>query len=127
MINRIISFCLWTEGNSWKLQKLHDILHLLITLVFFWHASQYDAGPGERLLKDFFKDVARRSQQRGEGVFIGQVARRMHKKMVLSKAIAITHALEHLPSNDVDTATSDGNGNENVISFPEKQAYTLRY
>jgi hypothetical protein len=127
MINRIILFCPRNEGNSWKLQKLHNILHLLITLVFFWHASQYDAGPGEHLLKDFFKDVARRSQQQGNGVFIGHVASWMHEKMVLCMASAITHALEHLPSNDVDPATSDGSISDNVISFPEKQAYTWRY
>jgi hypothetical protein len=81
MINRIILFCPRTEGSGWKLQKLHDILHLPVTLVFFWHASQYDAGPGKHLLKDFFKDEARRSQQRGDDVFIDQVARRMHEKM----------------------------------------------
>jgi len=127
MINRIISFCPQDEGNGWKLQKLHDILHLPIALVFFRHASQYDAGPGECLLKDFFKEVARRSQQRGDGVFIGQVARQMHEKMVLSKASAVTHALERIPSNDVDTATSNGNVSENDMSFPEKPAYTLQY
>jgi hypothetical protein len=127
MINRIISFCPRNEGNGWKLQKLHDILHLPITLVFFCHASQYNAGPGERLLKDFFKDVARRSQQRGNGVFIGQVARRMHEKMVLCRASAITHALECIPSNDVDHATNNGNVSDSDISFPEKQVYTLHY
>jgi hypothetical protein len=127
MINRIISFCPRNEGNGWKLQKLHNILHLPITLVFFRHASQYDAGPGERLLKDFFKDVARRSQQWGNGVFIGQVARQMHEKMVLCRASAITHALEHIPSNDIDHATNNGNVSNSDISFPEKQAHTLHY
>jgi hypothetical protein len=67
MINRIISFCPWNEGNGWKLQKLHDILHLPITLVFFWHASQYDARSGERLLKDFFKDVASKKKSTSNG------------------------------------------------------------
>jgi hypothetical protein len=95
--------------------------------VFFWHASQYDARPGKHLLKDFFKDVARRSQQWGNGVFIGQVASRMHEKMVLCRASAIMHALEHLPSNDVDPATSNGSISNNDISFPEKQVYTLWY
>jgi hypothetical protein len=95
--------------------------------VFFRHASQYDAGPGEQLLKDFFKDVARRSQQRGNGVFIGQVARRMHEKMVLCRASAVTHALERIPSNDVDHATNNGNVSNSDISFPEKQAYALHY
>jgi hypothetical protein len=127
MINRIISFCPRNEGNGWKLQKLHNILHLPITLVFFSHASQYDAGPGERLLKDFFKDVARRSQQWGNGVFIGQVARQMHEKMVLCRASAVTHALERIPSNDIDHATNNGNVSNSDISFPEKQAYTLHY
>jgi hypothetical protein len=127
MINRIISFCPWNEGNGWKLKKLHDILHLLITLVFFWHALQYDARPGEHLLKDFFKDVSRRSQQWGNGVFIGQVASRIHDKMVRCRASAATHALEHLPSNKVDPAASNGSVSNNDISFPEKQACTLQY
>jgi len=127
MINRIISFCPRNEGNGWKLQKLHDILHLAITLVFYRHASQYDAGSGERLLKDFFKDVAKRSQQRGDGVFMGQVARRMHEKMVLSKASAATHGMERIPRKDVNDVTTDDNIDTNVMSFPEKQAFTLRY
>jgi hypothetical protein len=51
----------------------------------------------------------------------------MHEKMVLSNAIVATHALEHLPSNDVDPATSDCNICNNDISFPENQVYTLQY
>jgi hypothetical protein len=36
-------------------------------LFFFCHAENFDAGTGERHLKDVFKNVARNSQQRGSG------------------------------------------------------------
>jgi hypothetical protein len=35
MMARTIAFCLQEDGNGWKLQKLHEQLHLAIALVFF--------------------------------------------------------------------------------------------
>jgi hypothetical protein len=55
MMARTIAYCLREDGNGWKLQKLHEQLHLVIALVFFRHAQNFDAGSGERLLKDFSK------------------------------------------------------------------------
>jgi hypothetical protein len=65
LVVQIITYCPRQEGNKWKLQKLHELLHFPLMLFLFCHAKNFDAGTGERHLKDVFKDVARNSQQRG--------------------------------------------------------------
>jgi hypothetical protein len=86
MMARTIAFCPREDGNGWKLQKLHEQLHLAIALVFFRHAQNFDAGSGERLLKDFFKKLAQTCQQRGQDTFIHQVSCRHQTLMTLRKA-----------------------------------------
>jgi hypothetical protein len=56
-------------------------------LYLFVHAKNFDAGWGERLLKDFFKRYASRSQERGRDIFISQVAKCAQEKMLLDKAL----------------------------------------
>jgi hypothetical protein len=65
LVAQIITYYPRQEGNKWKLQKLHELLHFPLMLFFFCHAENFDAGTGERHLKDVFKDVARNSQQQG--------------------------------------------------------------
>jgi hypothetical protein len=57
MMARMIAYCPREDSNGWKLQKLHEQLHLVISLVFFNHAQNFDAGSGEWLLKDFLKKI----------------------------------------------------------------------
>jgi hypothetical protein len=61
MMAHTIAYCPREDGNGWKLQKLHEQLHLVIALVFFRHAQNFDAGSGERLLKDFSKNWHKRA------------------------------------------------------------------
>jgi hypothetical protein len=86
MMACMIAYCPREDGNGWKLQKLHEQLHLAIALVFFHHAQNFDAGSGERLLKDFFKKLAQTCQQRGQDTFIHQVSCRLQTLMTLRKA-----------------------------------------
>jgi hypothetical protein len=76
LVHKIVTLCPRKDGNKWKLQKLHDLLHLVSGLYLFVHAKNFDAGRGERLLKDFFKIYASRSQERGRNIFISQVSKR---------------------------------------------------
>jgi hypothetical protein len=76
LVAQIITYCPRQEGNKWKLQKLHELLHFPLMLFFFCHAKNFDAATGERHLKDAFKDVARNSQQRGQDTFLCQVGAR---------------------------------------------------
>ena len=73
LVAQIITYCSRQEGNKWKLQKLHELLHFPLMLFFFPHAKNVDARTGERHLKDVFKDVARNSQQLGQDTFLRQV------------------------------------------------------
>jgi hypothetical protein len=63
LVVQIIMYCPRQEGNKWKLQKLHKLLHFPLMIFFFHHAKNFDAGTGERHLKDVFKNVERDSQQ----------------------------------------------------------------
>ena len=86
MVHRIVTHCPRRKGNGWKVQKLHELLHVVLLLKYYLHCQNFDAGRGERLLKDFFKAPAVTSQQRGQGVFVRQVAKNMQEKMVMDKA-----------------------------------------
>jgi hypothetical protein len=70
LVHKIVTLCPRKDGNKWKLQKLHDLLHLVFGLYLFVHAKNFDAGWGKCLLKDFFKRYASRSQERGRDIFI---------------------------------------------------------
>jgi hypothetical protein len=52
-----ITYCPRQEGNKWKLQKLHELLHFPLMLFFFCHAKNFDAGTRERHLKDVVKKL----------------------------------------------------------------------
>jgi hypothetical protein len=90
MIGRIITYCPRNLGYGWDLQKLHDHLHLVIHLLFFHHAMNWDAGRGEWLLKPFFKDTAITCQQWNTDVFVTQLAARAQEKLALAKALLST-------------------------------------
>ena len=87
MMARLLTYCPRSEGNGWKLQKLHELLHLILHLLSFVHSSNFDASRGERLLKDYFKELARNSQQRGQQIFTEQLAKRFYEKQLIRKAM----------------------------------------
>jgi hypothetical protein len=61
MLAWIQVYCPRNEGRGWKLQKLHEMLHLVIPLKEYCHALNFDTGRGEQLLKVFFKDLAKKT------------------------------------------------------------------
>jgi hypothetical protein len=87
LVHKIVTLCPRKDGNKWKLQKLHDLLHLVFGLYLFVHTKNFDAGWGEHLLKDFSKRYASRSQERGRDISISQVVKRAQEKMLLDKAL----------------------------------------
>jgi hypothetical protein len=94
LVVQIITYCPKQEGNKWKLQKLHELLHFPLMLFFFCHAKNFDAGTGERHLNDVFEDVARNSQQRGQDTFLCQVGARMHEKLIMTMAKQFSVGME---------------------------------
>jgi hypothetical protein len=61
LIARIQVYCPRHDGSGWRLQKLHELLHLVFFLRQYRHASNIDAGRGERLLKDFLRTPQQRA------------------------------------------------------------------
>jgi hypothetical protein len=83
------------------------MLHLVLALVEYCHATNFDAGRGERLLKDFFKELARNSQQRGQAIFTEQLAKRMFEKQLIQKAMdSMSDDFDN--TNDVDEQAESG-------------------
>jgi hypothetical protein len=108
LVAQIITYCPRQEGNKWKLQKLHELLHFPLMLFFFRHAKNFDAVTGERHLKDAFKDVTRNSQQRGQDTFLHQVGARMTKAKQFSVGMAkYYYGKDHNAPSSCDTSNDD--------------------
>jgi len=87
------------SGNGWKIQKFHDLLHLALDIDRFGDPANFDAGPGESMLRIFAKLVAKTAQKRGYFTFLLQTASRAHEFETIQKAMAENYLLD-----DIDEA-----------------------
>jgi len=55
MLSEIKKYIPNNESNRWKLQKFHDMLHILRDMKMFGCPQSWDASPGEHNLIDFAK------------------------------------------------------------------------
>jgi hypothetical protein len=126
------SYCPHKEGNKWKLQKLHEVLHFPLMIFFFCHAENIDAGMDEHHLKDVLKDIACNSQQRGQDTFLSQCATRMHEKLIMTKAKHYSEAMEalciELPT-DIGSHDPPTSGNANGVrhTLPQGRMYIISH
>ena len=44
-------------GYGWKLQKLHELIHILYQMTMFGSLANWDAGPGKSALKTWAKNL----------------------------------------------------------------------
>jgi hypothetical protein len=77
-------------GNGWKLQKFHSLLHVPDDMSRFGSPHNTDTGCGERHLKDFAKKPASTCQKRSHGIFLRQVAFRLHQTSIVARAKRMT-------------------------------------
>jgi hypothetical protein len=114
------------EGNGWRIQKFHEMLHVPDDIVRFGSPRNTDAGPGERSLKHFAKRPARTSQKR-QPVFQGQVCGRLHENASFDKAKRLTDpedewgTLANLVDPD-DVQSPAGDDGEVISKFPTQQS-----
>ena len=76
------------NSANWKLQKFHDFMHLVPNIRMYGSPSNWDAGPGERLLKDFAKKPARNAQKRSMKEFLKQTNNRLREREIISQAMS---------------------------------------
>jgi hypothetical protein len=128
LVAQIIMYCPRQEGNKWKLQKLHELLHFPLMLFFFCHAKNFDAGTGERHLKDVFKDVARNSQQWEQDTFLLQVGARMHEKLIMTKAKQFSVGMaKYYYGKHHNAPSSCGASNDITHTLPHNKMYVISY
>ena len=72
--------------NGWKLQKFHDLLHLIEDMMRHGSPKNFDCGPNESGLRNWAKEPASTSQNRGYEIFIKQVASRLYESNLLAKS-----------------------------------------
>ncbi len=77
------------DGNNWKLQKAHDLLHAARDIVRFGEPSNYDTGPMERGLQAWGKHASRTAQKRGAAKFNMQTASRIAERHCCRKALRV--------------------------------------
>jgi hypothetical protein len=129
LVAQIIMYCPRQEGNKWKLQKLHELLHFPLMLFFFHHAKNFDAGTGERHLKNVFKDVTRNRQQRGQDTFLCQVGAHMHEKLIMIEAKQFSVGMaEYYSGKHHNRASPTNAGNEDIThTLPHNKMYVISY
>ena len=73
-----------------KTPKMHAHLHMGINIPEYGWFMQYDAGMGERGLKDWAKKISKTAQKRGNAIFLQQTCARIYDAQVLAKAMRVT-------------------------------------
>jgi hypothetical protein len=85
MMDMIVRGLPRADGNGWKIQKLHELLHMASDMSQFGCPQNYDAGPGESSLKTWAKFPARTALKQGAVIFSDSVARRLHESACFSR------------------------------------------
>jgi hypothetical protein len=73
------------DKNGWRLQKFHDMLHIVRDIENFGSPNNVDAAPNENNLIDFAKKPGRRAHKKRE-VFVSQVSKRLRETDLIRKA-----------------------------------------
>ena len=83
------------DKNGWRLQKFHNLLHVVRDIDNYGSPNNVDAAPNENNLVDFAKKPGRRSHKKKE-VFVSQVSKRLRESDLIRKGYnALMRTLEN--------------------------------
>jgi len=74
MLDSIKKFAPHQYKNGWKLQKFHDMVHIVRDIENFGSPNNVDAAPNENNLIDFAKKPGRRAHKKRE-VFLHRLVK----------------------------------------------------
>jgi len=86
LLSTIKEFTPRNHGNGWKLQKIHEILHLPIDIYMFGSPQNYDNSPTEHGLIETAKRPADHVQK-STSLFISQVTKCLLETTLIKKHI----------------------------------------
>jgi hypothetical protein len=107
------------KGNKWRIQKLHELLHIARDMKYFGSPKNMDTGIWESQLIVKAKIPAESAKKRGNVTFTRQVGERLHVSQCMDKCQrsigfhgylngkVIKNAIEDYARNDDDSITSD--------------------
>ena len=95
------------DGCGWQLQKLHDLLHILLAMEQYGSTDNFDASHGERNLKYWVKYPDITCQKRGQKLFLSQMSSRMSESLSLREALVSQTAWETLKERKQGVETVD--------------------
>ena len=95
LINDLVRNFQRPDGNGWKLQKTHEMLHFPRFITEFGHPMNYDSGQGESALKQFAKHPAKNARKRNMQEFQEQVGRRCYENNLRGKVRQLVDSLEN--------------------------------
>ena len=99
MMQQIKKFAPRKDKNGWRLQKFHDLLHLVRDIENYGSPNNIDAAPNENNLIDFAKRPGRRAHKKRE-VFVSQVSKRLRETDLIRKANR--SLLRYISNKDID-------------------------
>ena len=86
MLKKVKSTLPREEGNGWKIQKFHELLHVPIDVKNFGSPKNFDTGIYENRLIHIGKINGMMTQKRGPKVFTRQLGNRIYEKQSFDKA-----------------------------------------
>jgi hypothetical protein len=111
-------------GNGWKIQKLHELLHIPFDVENFGSPKNFDCGIWENRLIHVGKHNSKFTQKRGPEIFTQQLAARIHEQQCFAKAkrcLDIGHPNDDLCDvNDKDNDDADSQDDVCAGSYVKK-------
>jgi hypothetical protein len=118
---RLVRFVLPREqGNNWKIQKLHELLHIPEDVDNFGSPKNFDCGILENRLIHVGKHNSKFTQKRGPSVFTEQLAQRIHEQQCINKANRCLQV--DLTEGDDDTSVASVVVTDNVTHVQKHRA-----
>jgi hypothetical protein len=88
MLDSILKLFPRRKGNQWKIQKIHELMHVARDYAMYGLPANFDAGWGERELRPFGKDPSKTCQMMWSDDYLWQINKRLYERAVVEKMLA---------------------------------------
>lgn len=119
-----------SDGNGWRLQKFHDIRHLHKFVLLYGCLSNFDAGPGERHLKEGVKKQAKTALKSGGTTFLKSVSERIDETTLMRRVRVGMESrglyeTAHLNKKTQSVATTPPKNSTHTVNLPRSPAFII--
>ena len=112
MLNKVKNTLPRTEGNGWKIQKFHELMHIPTDVCNFGSPKNFDTGIMENRLIYVGKINAKTTLKRGPQIFTRQLGDRIYHQQCFQKAKRCLDIID----DESETDNDDENSTNSTIS-----------